>query len=87
MLKLCSISLFHPLYGPKMDFWDIKRCVGVKPRFPARPKGIMPFRWALKVTKGDESGRFFDFSPEGDHPSAIPTFAQGGPRVHPFAGR
>ena len=44
--------------------------MGVKPRFPAWLKGIMPPRQVLKVTKGDS---FSIFSAEGDDPRTAAT--------------
>jgi hypothetical protein len=87
VLKLCCNSLFHPLYGPKMDFQDIGPYVGVKPRFPARLKEIIPFDRPLIGLNWTELDGFSIFSPEGDDPRTGTTSPQGGPSVHRSAGR
>jgi hypothetical protein len=87
VLKLCSISLFHPLYGPKIYFRDIGRYLGVKPRFPAWIKGIMPFDGPLIGLNWTKVDGFSIFSAEGDDPRTGATSPQGRRSVYPFAGR
>jgi len=70
-----------------MDFQDIRRYVGVKSRFPAWFKGIMPFDGPLIGLNWTKVDGFSIFSAEGDDPRTGATSPQGGRSVHRSAGR
>jgi len=63
-----QLSISSALW-PKNGLSGHKAVGGVTPRFSAWPNGITPFRQVLKVTRVDESGRFFDFFGRGGRPA------------------